>query len=269
MSIHPTAVIGSNVQLGPGTVVGPYAIVEDGAKIGAGCVIGPHVVISGFTTMGDGNRIFAGASIGGQPQDKKYDGGTTYLNIGNRNVIREFCTINRAAIPGAATTIGDDNFIMATCHVGHDSRIGNHVIMANGATLGGHTHIGDRAFLSAMSAVHQFVRVGRIALISHASGAAKDVPPFVILRGYAQIRGLNLIGLRRAGISPATRASIKAEFDRLYRTGLNVSHFIQEDNGDLTPEAREFVEFVHAAHTSRRGLCRGPRPSRLRREATL
>jgi UDP-N-acetylglucosamine acyltransferase len=268
MSIHPTAVIGSNVNFGTNVSVGPYAVIEDGARIGDDCVIGPHVVITGFVTLGSGNVVHAGASIGDAPQDLKFDGSASYVRIGDRNVIREHCTIHRAQVPGGATIIGDDNFFMALSHVGHDSHVGNRVILANGAVLGGHAEVGDRAFLSAMSAVHQFARVGRLSLLSHNSGAGKDVPPFVILTGYNLVRGLNVVGLRRAGFTPALRSSIKSVFDRVYRCGDTIGAFLEHATEESSPEAQEFADFVRVAYTSRRGLCRGPRPSEGTEEAS-
>lgn len=220
--IDPRAVIDPAAQLDEGVSVGPFAVIGAGVHIGAGTSIGPHVVIKGPTRIGRDNRIFQFTSIGEDPQDKKYAGEQTFLEIGDRNQIREFATIHRGTVQDASlTSIGSDNLLMAYCHVAHDCRIGNHTIMANAASLGGHVYIDDWAILGGFSIVHQFCRIGQHCFTAMGSAVAKDVPPYVMVGGHpARPRGINSEGLRRRAFSAEQIATIKRAYKTLYTSGL-------------------------------------------------
>ena len=217
--IDPTAVIDPGAQLGSGVSVGPYSIIGPDVVIGSGSVIGPHVVINGPTSIGRDNRIFQFASIGDAPQDKKYAGEPTRLEIGDRNTIREFVTINRGTVQDEGVTVlGNDNWIMAYVHIAHDCRIGNHTIFANNASLAGHVRILDYVFLGGFTLVHQFCAIGSHALTAFGSGISKDVPPYVTVGGSpARAHGLNMEGLRRRGFSAESRMALKRAYRTLYR----------------------------------------------------
>jgi UDP-N-acetylglucosamine acyltransferase len=217
--IDPTAVIDPGAQLGSGVSVGPYSIIGPDVVIGSGSVIGPHVVINGPTSIGRDNRIFQFASIGDAPQDKKYAGEPTRLEIGDRNTIREFVTINRGTVQDeGVTALGTDNWIMAYVHIAHDCRIGNHTIFANNASLAGHVRILDYVILGGFTLVHQFCAIGSHALTAFGSGISKDVPPYVTVGGSpAHAHGLNMEGLRRRGFSAESRMALKRAYRTLYR----------------------------------------------------
>jgi len=217
--IDPTAVIDPGAELAGGVSIGAYSIIGPGVVIGADTVIGPHVVINGPTRIGRENRIFQFASIGEAPQDKKYAGEPTRLEIGDRNTIREFVTINRGTIQDeGVTALGDDNWIMAYVHIAHDCRIGNQTIFANNASLAGHVRIDDYVILGGFTLVHQFCAIGSHALTAFGSGISKDVPPYVTVGGSpARAHGLNMEGLRRRGFSPDTRLALKRAYKTLYR----------------------------------------------------
>lgn len=253
--IHPTALISPDATLGTNVRIGPYAVIESGAQIGDDCVIGAHVVISGFVSMGPQNVIHSGAVLGADPQDLRFDTSTpSRVLIGKNNQIREHCTIHRASIRNGQTRIGDHCFLMAGSHVGHDSEMGTGVILANGSMLGGHTRIGDGVFLGGGCAVHQFVRLGRLVICQGNSAITKSLPPFTMAAGINGLTGLNVIGLRRAGVSSSGRASIKAAFDLVFRRGFNVSQALQEAiHHPWEAEAFEFLTFIRDPGT--RGLC--------------
>jgi UDP-N-acetylglucosamine acyltransferase len=217
--IDPAAEIDENVTIGPFTVIGP------GVRIGAGTNIGSHVVIKGETTIGRDNRFFQFSSIGENPQDKKYAGEVTYLTIGDNNVFREFCTVNRGTTQdGGLTSIGSDNLFMAYTHVAHDCHIGDHIIMANAASLGGHVHIGDWAILGGFSMVHQFGRIGAHAFCGMGSVINKDVPPYVMVNGQpVKPHGINSEGLKRRDFSDEQILAIKRAYKTLYTKGLRLS----------------------------------------------
>jgi UDP-N-acetylglucosamine acyltransferase len=249
--VHPGAVIGDGVSIGPYTVVGPNVV------IGEGCEIGPHVVVEGNTTIGPHTRISQFASIGGPPQDFSYRGEETRVQIGARVIIREYVTIHRGTVRGKGETIvGDDSYLMAYCHVAHDCILGNGVIMANSAHLGGHIELGERAILGGLVAVHQFVRVGEFALVGGVSGVAKDVPPYTLASGARiYVYGLNEVGLRRNGFSPETIRHLKRAFKLAFRSSLRVEQAVEKIRAEMghSPEALRFAEFLA---TSRRGTAR-------------
>jgi UDP-N-acetylglucosamine acyltransferase len=223
--VHPTAIVDPKAELDASVSVGPYATIGPHVRIGARSSIGAHAVIEGHTTIGSDNRIFQLASVGGPPQDKKYGGEPTRLEIGNGNTIREFVTINTGTVQDAGVTrLGDDNWIMAYVHIAHDCQLGSHLILANAVQLAGHVHLGDWVFLGGLSGVHQFVRVGAHAMTGFQTRLAQDVPPFVTAAGNpAQAQGINQEGLRRRGYTPERIAVVKQMHKLLYRQGLTLS----------------------------------------------
>ena len=255
MNLHPTAIIDPHAILGPNVTVGPYAVVESDVEIGEGCVLGPHVVIHRYTTVGANCRIHAGVVLGDLPQDFGFSGAVTYAKIGPDCVIREGVTINRGTKAGTSTVVGEACYLMANSHLGHNVQLGGQVIVANGAMLGGYVEVGDRAFVSGNVLLHQFTRVGRLAMLSGGAGLSKDVPPFCTVHGVManRIAGLNLVGLRRAGLSVDERQQVKRAFDLLYRSGLNVTQAVAALKREFTAgPAAEFAPFIEA---SRRGIC--------------
>lgn len=254
--IDPTAIIGSNCQIGADNEIGPYVILESGVRMGRGNRIRAGAYLASGTELGDGNDIHMRAVIGHEPQDLAYKGEATFTRIGNQNVIREFVTIHRGTKAGSATVLGNDNFIMAYCHIAHNCLLGDKIIMVNQASLTGHCIIGDGAFLSGMTGLHQFTRVGRLAILSALSAVNKDIPPFMMSGGRpAVVLGLNVVGMRRAGIDPAARSEIKKAYKLLYRSGLNVSQAVSEMKETLkSPEVKELISFIEA---SDRGILDG------------
>jgi len=255
--IHPTAIVHPAARLAKDVEVGPYAIIGEHVSIGSGSKVGAHAVIDGWTEIGENNQIFHLSSVGGIPQDLKYKGETTWLRIGNGNIIREFATLHPGTVTGDnETTIGDGNMFMAYCHVAHDCHVGNHVIMANGSTLAGHVLVEDHAILGGLSAVHQFTRVGESAMLSGGSMVGQDVPPYTIASGdRAELKGLNLVGLKRRGFADETIASLKRAYKILVRSELRVDEALARIRNELPPSAelQHFVEFVEK---SERGICR-------------
>lgn len=220
--IHPTAIIDPKAELDSSVKVGAYTIIGPNVQIGAGSEIGPHAVIEGHTTIGENNRIFQFASLGAIPQDKKYRGEPTRLIIGNGNTIREFTTFNLGTVTGIGETrIGDDNWIMAYCHLAHDCVIGSHTIFANNASLAGHVTIGDYVILGGYTLVFQFCQIGNYAMTAFAAGVHKDVPPYFMAAGYrAEPAGINSEGMRRNGFTPEQITNVKNAYKALYRQGL-------------------------------------------------
>ncbi|HEY9282403.1 MAG TPA: acyl-ACP--UDP-N-acetylglucosamine O-acyltransferase, partial [Pyrinomonadaceae bacterium] len=218
--IHPAAAVDARARLGEGVRVGPYAVVEGGATVGAGCEIGAHAVVKRFTTLGARNRVFEHAILGGEPQDVSFRGQETGLVIGDDNLIREHVTIHRATRGDEPTRIGDRNFLMVGVHVAHDCRVGDDNIFANGAALAGHIRVEDHAFLSNDVGCHQFVRIGRYAMIGGKSKIVQDVLPYFTTDGNPpRARGLNTVGLRRAGFSPESRRALRTAYRVLLREG--------------------------------------------------
>ncbi len=222
--IHSSALVDPKAQLADDVTVGAFSIIGPDIVIGSGTEVGPHVVIAGQTTIGEANRFAPFCSIGGPPQDKKYAGEPTSLVIGNRNVIRECCTVNLGTVQdGGVTRIGDDNWIMAYVHVAHDCSIGNQTILANNTQLAGHVHIGDWVFLAGMTGVHQFVKIGAHAMTQANAYLSQDLPPYVIGAGTpAEARGINAEGLKRRGFSAAAIAAVRHAYKTLYRSGLSL-----------------------------------------------
>ena len=228
-------------------------MIDEGVEVGPDCVIGPQVYLTGLTTIGAHNRFYAGCVIGEAPQDLKYTGEPTRLRIGDHNVFREHVTVHRSNQPAEETVIGSQNFLMANSHVAHNCRLGDRVILANGALLAGHVTLDDRAFLSGNCVVHQFVRVGTLALMQGGSAISKDLPPYTVARGDNGICGLNTVGLRRAGLTPAERLELKQLYRALFREGRNLRAAVAGAQKKFSSApARVMLDFVAA---SKRGVC--------------
>jgi UDP-N-acetylglucosamine acyltransferase len=252
--IHPTAIINPKAQLDASVEVGPYAVIDGHVSLGAGCRVGPHVYLTGHTRIGANNRFYAGCVVGEAPQDVKYKDEPTELRMGDNNLVREGATVHRSAKPGQATLIGSNNFLMVNSHVGHNVVLGDHVILANGALLAGHVEIGDRVFISGNCLIHQFVRVGTLAIMQGGSGISKDLPPYTVARGNNGMCGLNVIGLRRAGLSADERLELKKLYHKLFRSGKNLSDAVGRARKEFTgAPAKVLLDFVAAA---KRGVCR-------------
>lgn len=255
--VHPSAVVSDGARLGDGVVVGPYAVLEPDTVVGDGCEIRAHAVVKRFTTLGSGNVVHEGAILGGEPQDLAFTGGPSRLRIGDGNAIREGVTIHRAARPDAATVIGSGCFLMAHAHVAHDCRLGDRVTLANNVALAGHVEIADRAFLSGGVVVHQFCRIGRLAMVGGNAKVVQDCLPFVTSDGVpARARGLNVAGLRRAGIATSQLRPLKEAYRILLRSGLPLETALARmaEMGD--PLADELAAF---ARSSQRGFTRAGR----------
>jgi UDP-N-acetylglucosamine acyltransferase len=255
--IHPTALVDPKSRLAADVEVGAYTLIGPDVEVGPGSRIGPHVVVTGHTRIGANNRIYQFASLGEAPQDKKYAGEATRLEIGDNNTIREFCTFNRGTVQDAgATRIGDDNWIMAYVHVAHDCQIGSHTIFANNAQLAGHVHVGDHAILGGFTGVHQFCRLGAHCITAISSVVLQDVPPYVVVSGNgARPYGINSEGLKRRGFSTATIARLKRAYKVLYKSGLTLAEAAQELKRHRAecPEVGLLLEFLNA---SQRGIVR-------------
>jgi UDP-N-acetylglucosamine acyltransferase len=260
--VHPTALVSPRARLGGGVVIGPFCVIEDDVEIGAGTILGPHTTILRYTSLGRDCRVHSGAVLGDLPQDQAYQGAESRVEIGDFCVIREGVTIHRGTKEGSVTTVGEGSLLMACSHVGHNSRVGRRVTLANGALLAGYTEIGDQAFISGNCLVHQFSRVGRLAMMSGGSATQMDVPPYCITQTLTANRvvNLNVIGLRRAGISSAERLALKRAFDLLYRSGLGTNQAVAAIEQQLEGETvRELCRFIR---TSQRGICKLFRNSR-------
>ena len=255
--IHTTAIIDPGAELAADVSVGPYTVIGPDVVVGAGSVIGSHVVINGPTRLGRDNRIYQFASIGEAPQDKKYAGEPTRLEIGDRNTIREFVTINRGtAQDEGVTTLGDDNWIMAYVHIAHDCRIGNQTIFANNASLAGHVTIGDYVILGGFTLVYQFCSIGAYSLTAYGSGVSLNIPPYVTVGGSpARPHGLNMEGLRRRGVPPATRKLLKQAYKTLYRENLSLQDAIKILK-DRTQDCSELEILVTFLEQQKRGIVR-------------
>lgn len=255
-TIHQSVVIGKGVQLGEDNEIGPGCVIEDGAVLGSRNRLWMNVYVGPGTTIGDENQLHMGAVIGHLPQDLAFAGGPSFTRIGSRNTIREYVTIHRGTKPDSATVIGDDNFLMANAHVAHNCQVGSKTIFANLATLAGYCTVEDEVVLSGMVVVHQFVRIGKLAIVSGLSAVVKDVPPYLLCAGRpAVIRGLNVVGLRRSDIPVPVRDELKQAYRLLYRQGLNVSNALEAiEQSCHTEETKRLVAFVRA---SKRGICAG------------
>jgi UDP-N-acetylglucosamine acyltransferase len=244
-TIHPTAIVDPGAQLAPTVTVGAYTLIGPQVQIDEGTTVGAHCVIEGRTTIGRDNRIFQFCSLGAVPQDMKYGGEPTELAIGNRNTIREFCTFNCGTVQDAGLTrVGDDNWIMAYVHIAHDCQVGSHTILANNATLAGHVHLADWAFIGGLTGIHQFVKIGAHAMAGFASAVSQDVPPFMMVDGNPlTVRGFNVVGLRRRGFTPERISAVKQMHKLLYREGNTLAQARDEIAllAETIPEAKDDV----------------------------
>ena len=255
--IHATAIVSDKANIAADVEIGPYAVIGDGVEIGRGTRIGSHVVINGPTKIGEDNRIYQFASIGDDPQDKKYADEPTSLTIGDRNTIREFCTFSRGTVQDKGETIlGDDNWIMAYVHVAHDCVIGSNTIMANNATLAGHVHVGDWVIFGGFSGAHQFCKIGAHAFLGMYSGVNRDVTAYTTVSGQpAAARGINSEGLKRRGYSPEQISNIKNAYRIVYRQGKRKDEAVEEVAA-LAQSQPELELFLDSMRTSERGLTR-------------
>jgi len=255
--IHPTAIISDKANIGVGVAIGPYTIIGDNVEIGSGTRIDSHVVINGPTCIGKDNHIYQFASIGDDPQDKKYAGEPTRLLIGDRNTIREFCTFSRGTTQDRGETImGDDNWIMAYVHVAHDCVIGSHTIMANNTTLAGHVHVGDWVIMGGFSGAHQFCRIGAHAFLGMYAGVNRDVTAYTMVSGQPAVaRGINSEGLKRRGYSEQQIRNIKNAYRITYRLGKRKEEAIEEI-AELAAAQPELELFLESLRSSERGLTR-------------
>ena len=253
-SIHPTAIVDPAAQLADTAEIGPYCVVGGDVRIGAGTRLMSHVVIDGCTTIGDGCTIFPFASLGTRTQDLKYKGGRPRVEIGNRTTVREYVTVNQATFDGGLTRVGDDCLLMACSHVAHDCILGNRVILANAVGLAGHVIVEDQAIVGGITGVHQFVRIGRLAIIGGCAKVVKDVPPFMMADGNPlEVGTLNLIGLERAGFAESTVQALKQAFRLLYRQNLNTTQALERIRTEVPflPEIGQLLAFVQG---SERGI---------------
>ncbi len=255
-TIHPSAIVAKDVQLGEGNEIGPGCVIEGPTVIGSRNKLWMHVYVGPGTTIGDDNQLHMGAVLGHMPQDLAFKNAPSSTRIGSRNTIREYVTIHRGTKEGTSTVIGDDGFLMANAHIAHNCEIGNHVILVNLASLTGYCHVEDGAFISGMVGLHQFTRVGRLAMISALSAVNKDIPPYMLCGGRpGVIQGLNVVGMRRAGMPASVREDIKHAYKLLYRSGLNVSNALEAIEREChSEEVKYLTEFVRA---SKRGICAG------------
>ena len=246
--IDPRAVVAPTAKLGEGVEVGPFAIIGPDVEIGAGTIVGPHAIVTGWTKLGSHNRIFQFASIGDAPQDKKYAGEPTRVEIGDRNVFREYVTVNRGTTHDKGITrVGSDNLFMASSHIAHDCIVGSHCVFANLATLGGHVEVDDHVILAGFTGVHQFCKIGAHAFIANNTAVTRDVPPYVMAVGHpAEPHSINATGLSRRGFSPEQVRNIKNAFRTLYREGLPLETAIGRlrEAAATQPELVPFVEFI-------------------------
>ena len=256
--IHLTAIISAEAELADDVRVGPYVVIDGPVTVGPGCVIGPHAHLIGPLTLGKGNTIGFGSVVGGAPQHLAYNGEPTAVAIGT---FREHTTVHRGMPRGdgpgtGVTVIGSGNLFMGGSHVAHDCRVGDHGIFANGALLAGHVEVGDRVLLSGNSAVHQFCRVGRLALLSGASATSKDIPPFWVMQDVNRVCGVNVIGMRRAGVPTAEIQAVRKAFRLIYRERLTIPAALLRIEAELgqVPAIREVIDFIR---TTKRGIC-GP-----------
>ncbi len=251
--IHPTAAVGERVHLGTEVRVGPGAVIEDDVTIGDRSVIGPHALVGRYTVMGTDTVLGLAAMVGGEPQIVGWQPCESRVVLGDRNTVREYASIHRAKDPGGETVIGDDGYFMAASHVAHDCRLGNHVILVNGALIAGHVEIGDHAFISGNCVVHQFVRIGRRVMVRGLTALGKDVVPFALVDQSNTVRMLNKVGLRRAGFERAVVAELERAYREIFRSERPLFQSLEVlEARPRCPEVQEMIDFIRS---SRRGIC--------------
>lgn len=255
--IHKTAIIHRHAELSEECDIGPYCVIGENVVLGKGCRLHAHVVIEGSTQIGSSNEFFPFCSIGQKTQDLKYKGEPTYLVMGDHNVFREFVTINRATSTGDKTIVGSHNTVLAYSHIAHDCVLGDHIVMSNGGTLAGHVTVEDRAIIGGLTAIHQFCRIGKMAITGGCSKVVQDVPPFMMADGNpAEVRTINKVGLERNGISEENQKNLRAAFKLLYReSGLNIGDAVAKIRKDL-PSSSEIQHLCNFIDQSQRGISR-------------
>lgn len=257
MPTHPTAIIDPRAEIHPDADIGPYVVIDGPVHVGRGTRVLSHAVLTGWTEIGEDNAIHMGAVIGHEPQDLAYRGAQTFLRIGHRNIIREHTQMHRGTVEGSATIIGNDNYFMHHSHVAHNCLIGNNTIIAGGALLAGYVHVEDCAFVSGNCVVHQFVCIGMFAILRGLSRTSRDVPPFCIMDGTHTVRGINVVGLRRAGFSRDRIQALRQAFARLFRQRINMTQAVAEmRTTPCTPDVVYLLDFIAQ---SKRGVCFGPK----------
>jgi UDP-N-acetylglucosamine acyltransferase len=255
-SIHPTAIVDPGAQIGADVTIGPYCVVGDRVVIGEGTTLQNHVTVCGPTTIGKHNQFFSFTSIGQRTQDLKYAGEPTHLEIGDDNVFREFCTVNRGTLPGTKTIVGSHNHFLAYCHIAHDCIVGNHVVFSNNGTLAGHVTVEDHVILGGLTAVHQFCRLGRFSNTGGCSKIVQDIVPFTTVDGNpARARRVNTVGLQRHGFSEEQIKNVRAAFKTLYRSRLNIGQALETLKASAPDEhVQHLIDFVEG---SKRGIVTG------------
>lgn len=255
ISVAPTARVHPGARIGPGTRIGEFCVIEEDVTIGAECVFEPYVYVKRWTTMGDRNEISSGTVLGTDPLDKNFTGERSYLRIGNGNRIREHYTVSRGTLPESVTGIGDGNYIMTSGHIAHNCRIGNNAVICSCALVAGYVEVEDQAFISGGVVIHQYSKIGRLAMIGGNTRVNSDAPPFFLYSGFnVEPKGLNLVGLKRAGLGDAEIGGLKKAYRLLYRSGLRLEEALRRIEQEIaTPEALHLVRFVRA---SERGICR-------------
>ena len=259
MQIDPTAIISKKAKLAEGVEVGPYVIIGDNAVIGKGTKIHAFCVVEGNTTVGCGCEIFTGAVVGSQPQDLKYKGEKSYLEIGDNNIIREYCTFNPGTGDGGKTVIGNNNLFMAYSHIAHDCVVGNGCAIANNGTLAGHVTIEDKAVVGGLVAIHQFVRIGTLSIIGGCSKVVQDIPPYSTCDGHpARVFGLNIVGLKRNNVPQESIKKLDKAFRIAFNSGLTVKHAVEKAQAEISP-CKEVTYLIKFIQNSQRGLARSCR----------
>ncbi|NLK08373.1 MAG: acyl-ACP--UDP-N-acetylglucosamine O-acyltransferase [Firmicutes bacterium] len=255
--IHPTAIVDPNAVIGPEVEIGPFAIIGPEVEIGAGTIIGPRAVIEGWTVIGNNNKIYTGAVVGNDPQDLKFQGEKTRLFLGDNNIVREYATISRGTAGGLGETrIGSNNLIMSYVHIAHDCQVGDHAVIAHASGIAGHVVIEDRVVIGGLAGIHQFTKIGRMSMVGAHTMVVKDVPPFIIVDGNpAKPYGINIVGLRRNGLSPELRTEIKRAYKILYRSNLSVAQAVEQMEQEL-PGNAEIDHLLRFLRSSDRGICR-------------
>ena len=255
MTIAPTAVVDPRASIGAGSTIGEYCVIEPDVVIGAGCRLEPYVYVKRWTTLGEANEISAGTVLGTDPLDKSFSGERSYLRIGDRNKIREHYTISRGTQPESVTAIGDDNYIMTSGHIAHNCKIGSHTVICSCALVAGYVEVEDGAFISGGVVIHQFSKIGKLSMIGGNTRVNSDVPPFMLCSDFnAAVKGLNMVGLKRAGFRRSDIVELKKAYQILFRSGLKLDEALQRIEAECpTEHTRHLVEFIRR---SERGICR-------------
>lgn len=256
MSIHKTAIVAKEAKIGKNVEIGPYCIIEGNTRIGDNTKLWQGVYVAGGTTIGKDCQIHMGAVLGHVPQDIAFEGKQTFLKMGDRNIIREYVTIHRGTKEASSTMLGDDNFLMALSHVGHNCELGNKIVICNNTLLGGHIKVGDMTFISGNCVIHQFVRIGKLVMAGGSTRIGKDVPPYMLVERESLVTSYNVIGLRRAGFNQDVRNQIKKAYQLLYHSGLNTANALKKIEAELhSPEVKELLDFIKSAD-SKRGIAK-------------